>query len=87
MTKEEYEKQKKFLEDDMKETKHQLMAYELAKVHYLKCVLKSADNYDKEFSEFLDKKMRVMKKRHEYIKNLLIKLHEDYIKSLEKGEA
>lgn len=87
MTKEEYEKQKKSLEDDMKEVSTQYQCYQLARIQYQSLVLKSTKNVDTELRDFIDRKIRVSTQRHNALKELLIKLHEEYIASLERGEA
>ena len=87
MTREEYQKQKKSLEDDMKEVETQYQCYQLARIQYQTLVLKSTQNVDTDLRDFIDRKIRVSQQRHGSLKQLLIKLHEEYIASLERGEA
>lgn len=87
MTREEYEKQKKSLEEDLKELEMQNYSYTLAILKYQDLILKDRKNIDTNLRDFMHKKKHILSQRYIAIKELLIKIHEEYIASLEKGEA
>lgn len=87
MTREEYEKQKKSLEEDLKELEMQNYSYTLAILKYQDLILKDRKNINTNLRDFMHKKKHILSQRYIAIKELLIKIHEEYIASLEKGEA
>lgn len=87
MTREEYEKQKKSLEEDLKELEMQNYSFTLAILKYQDLILKDRKNINTNLRDFMSKKKHILSQRYIAIKELLIKIHEEYIASLEKGEA
>ena len=87
MTKQEYIRRNKSLKEDVKFIEMELFAYKIAKVRYAEMLLKNSKVYDKDFKEHIDRRISLFNHQLEVNKELLIALNEEYLKSLERGEA